>query len=359
MQLNNQFQFQHNWTAHVWEPFLLAPYQGWKNLYFNFSRNKATFVKRHTRHHLSEIFSVLHFVKCFQSMDVEPCFSNENTSTLRSVTINFTRNLQPTKVHLCSMLLLLNLAQADWVSVDCHQKILSHIVCFFPAKDNETATDYIDANCNKFEIFFASNCYSFFWNFGDKERATQSCNNSCFFAVFSQTKTFSVFHLLLTSTSLTGIKVASPESIDMKQLKFYVIKRYWLQTRTELSSNRAGLFACFRPPSTQLYVDSDSLVKCVGGYFMSTAFICKADFSCKIDTKMVKFESELTKCKETRTKNTINSSVCFPLLYKGTDETCQTFLRRQILYVRKNELSDTRYICSLSESVFYPNTFGK
>ena len=72
------------------------------------------------------------------------------------------------KSHRCNMMLLLNLAEPDWVSIPCDKKLLGHILCYknehFTKTDMEKANDYLV--CSKGHILVRKNCYVSLWSNG-------------------------------------------------------------------------------------------------------------------------------------------------------------------------------------------------
>lgn len=343
------FLFQRNWTAHMWIKGWLASYQQWKVS----TGTTVTHTKRHSRHHWNEIehHHRIEFVNCMKQQLSKTCYSEENTSFPAHIMNNYTKLLQPTNIHYCTVLSLLNTAQTNWVSVDCHQKILSHVVCFTPANMTQTTSDQMNKTCEKFELYFDSKCYSFFWSsqHGRVRQMTQACNKDSDILLFSKENKQSVFHLLLESTSLTSINVASLDGNNSKSQTFFVLRKYWSKTAVEESSKSEGFCACVRKP-TQLQIESNALFRCDGGYFVSSAFVCHSGFSCKISSTNSEYDSLFNKCAPGMKPEKNKDTNCSPLLYKTTDGTCQTFLTQQILPTNTKDLQWAKYKCYSGQS---------
>ena len=71
----------------------------------------------------------------------------------------------PGREH-CTLLLLLNLAQPQWVSVDCNNKLINHVVCFSPKQNiyekKEVPNQQKLLICTKTAILYKKWCYFFF-----------------------------------------------------------------------------------------------------------------------------------------------------------------------------------------------------
>ena len=66
----------------------------------------------------------------------------------------------------CTLMLLNNLAEPEWVSVDCHQKIIGDIMCMVPKDINLTSNISLDSDLTVFKypcVFMLAKCYFFSW----------------------------------------------------------------------------------------------------------------------------------------------------------------------------------------------------
>ena len=78
--------------------------------------------------------------------------ANEDNTHLIQVKIKSLRTLNPVKKtnYGCTILFLSNLAYPQWLSTNCNETILNHVVCFKRFKDNKTALNYhTDSLCAK------------------------------------------------------------------------------------------------------------------------------------------------------------------------------------------------------------------
>ena len=77
-------------------------------------------------------------------------------------------NMQLPIKRLCTLMLLTNLAEPEWISVSCGQKIIADIVCVVPRNANTNANISLKAGLVIFKspcVFINVKCYSFSWGF--------------------------------------------------------------------------------------------------------------------------------------------------------------------------------------------------
>ncbi len=75
--------------------------------------------------------------------------------------------------HQCTMMLLTNLAEPDWINVDCESRILSHIFCSVPTGRHysSVAQDAFNRTCPMYHIFHKKTCLCVQWFQSSKQSA--------------------------------------------------------------------------------------------------------------------------------------------------------------------------------------------
>ena len=65
-------------------------------------------------------------------------------------------------------MLVTNLAEPEWISIKCHERIIGDIMCMVPRNVDITANILLNADLIVFKnpcVFITGKCYSFSWGF--------------------------------------------------------------------------------------------------------------------------------------------------------------------------------------------------
>ena len=145
-----------------------ASYQCWTNI--NYAQAKLTeYRKYHTKHIYPELLANFQISMYFKILtdsrkDYSICRTEESNEALIQSKQTTKCLLQPVSSNgQCAMLLISNLVQPQWVSVDCKEKLINHVVCFDANTTNEySVTDLLNSKlCKKSQILFKVTCYNF------------------------------------------------------------------------------------------------------------------------------------------------------------------------------------------------------
>ncbi len=315
-------------------------------MYFHATRNRVSYRKNHARNIFKQVKhdASLGYPTCtIPTRGPKVCYSDENVSDFSTVMRDHSRFIQPTKLHRCTVLLTLNLAETDWVSVDCHQKLLSHAVCF--AERNRTTDTFssLKAQCKHFEILVSSQCYSLFYfsQDMDERHLKDTCGKSSSITTFDN-ETENVFHIILSSTSLQNIYVATQMTDISNETQFFSVMKTWSKITVEDNNKTAGLFACTRSAPTKIVVQSDSLVSCSDGKYVSTVFLCDAGVECNITSE----ESQLTNLPPHFQCRAGGAQTCSPLMYRNNEGICKTFATKEITQKNDQKSIENTFKCS-------------
>ncbi len=138
----NVFPFQHHF---VWQDGHFLSFQLWKN--YNFGKAEIEAYRTH-------------FCLGFHA----PCISNIVTvhkSHLLTLKDTSQRVLYPQREKSsCVVMLLINLAKPEWITVDCEQSLSAHVVCVVPQAGNKTfvVKNFIQNKYNQTKKLFVSPC---------------------------------------------------------------------------------------------------------------------------------------------------------------------------------------------------------
>lgn len=324
--------FSQRWTVFVWSG-AIASYQGWKNVYHITSHNKVNYTKRHARFRLDCVLydSSTWITNCSISR-TQVCYSMETAEQFSKVKENFTKHLQPTFTEKCTLLLAFNLAQTDWVSVDCDQPVLSHVVChkrLMSAKarrKSQNVGNDASVKCSNAEIFRENFCFKFFW-FVFEKRKQQNVKAACQKSDvlrFLDSETDSVYHMILRSTGLWKLNVVAPTQ-NPWSLMYFTIRKYHMRTSVEKQDSEKGFFACFKE-SNHYSLQSDSLFQCKDKGFVSTVFVCDKAYDCTLVNLSDVINKTVQAC-HVNISTRRNKHRCPHLLFLNRVGHCESFLQ--------------------------------
>ncbi len=329
-------------TSYKWKKSPVT-YQSWQNTYYH--SHVPSLLKYHTRH-VSESISVSHFShECVRSGRTSLCYSNENASYLLELHTTAKNILQPSHdpQKQCTLLLMYNLAEPQWISIDCYNFSLSHIVCTKNQDELKTDLHFNDVGkkiCSREEIFSEDNCLLFFClnkNFYKKQYLVSTCSRLNKYPLLATPMVINhtlqnIFHAIESSS--TRFVVLSAFSKEIVSISF---KTYWMKTETSMDSDeqQKGYLTCVskaHPP----VVDQSIVFKCQAGNYISSAFLFDGEKNCNSnqnDESIVHF-IDITM-----------SITCKPLLYKNNQGKCRTFVL-QPSHEKEPDYTQKNFTCS-------------
>ena len=241
------------------------------------------------------------------------------------------QSLQPTagEAARCTMLLLQNLAQPDWVSINCHEKLLSHMVC--EEIHSQQPTHFVQSTgdiCDKDQIVWGGMCWDLHWlshqNYTKQVQILCKKGQVLSFSDKDRTIFHHVFEAInLKRTPLFSIELSGTNvNYELQKIPFHKPKLHTLH-------KDQGLFACNYSFLSEITVPQNTL-SCSDGSHISTAFICDSMNDCAVE----KYDMCLAK----------SSASCLPLLFKYRDGVCNTFVHRMTEHITLEQ--QEFYTCS-------------
>ncbi len=327
-------------------------FQGWNNFNFGIQKQPFTISKKHVRHINEKIIFELtlgHMI-CVSTTD-QTCYSSEDLTEFTSLTDTTIINIQPRSFHRCTMMLMHNLAQPEWVSVNCTHPVLSHVACISRQnhQSRTSQTNHTNSHsCLKYEALFQNECFIIFW-ITFRKVSVQPMDMACptktdkYYVLTSMDNT--IFHRIITSTSLQFLDVASVENQNSKVVFFTLVNQV-LKPATKHNRKAEGFYACYRTRTESNSKSVSGLVlNCPDGSFASSAFVCQdpAIRICSVSHGSGAVEGICNKTQET-------ASQCSPVLYKDKQGNCRSFVPQNN---KKHLHSDTRhnFACSGISSI--------
>ena len=189
----------------------------------------------------------------------------------------------------CFMMLLVNLAEPDWIQIDCHQKILPNVLCYLQKTSKEgkmnTNVTFVHERkaCPKSQILKNNSCYLFVWlNGRDKKPMKQLCKNNNAYPIHLRNITF--FQYLFDA-----VAVVFPPFMFLHSLEDYLYKftyrkyvNIYVYSKEEILSNEtAGLHIC--SSEIKLISTGDNVFHCKHGSSVLVIFICDGVVDCPFD----------------------------------------------------------------------------
>ena len=204
-------------------------------------------------------------------------------------------------------MLLINLAGPEWVSVECHQKIIGDIMCMVPRNVNVNANISQDKKLVIFKnpcISIIGNYYSFSWGFvTDKSVLRNSKPN------IQKSPLVAMEHLVKT------VNTEFPPFHSFFNFIIYCkISRRWVSQNITVPNK--GLHILMLPGSN--YINYGNVFECGQGILIAYAYVCDGKKDCPGD---ISFDEMICICK----KKFVLSRKCKYVMSKEVIKHCSLF----------------------------------
>ena len=215
------------------------------------------------------------------------------------------RHIQPRINKMCTLMLFTNLAEPEWISINCHKKIIGDILCMVP-RNVATSTNIsqqVDLVMFKNQCHLINGkCYHFSWGFQNDISGYQSPINA-------KSTLIDMEHIV------TAINGEFPPFLSFNTLISYckITNKWKFQKVTEL---HIGLHIFLL--SGQSYIKYRNVFECEKDIFISYVFVCDGKKDCPGD---VAFDEMACTCK----KNESLSNKCKYIDRKDGIKTCSLF----------------------------------
>ncbi len=205
----------------------------------------------------------------------------------------FARNvMHPTvwRNRTCTMMFLINLADPEWISVDCNKPLLPDIVCFKQkTKPQQVEAEMKDnkLTCFPGAILTKGHCYLFLWFDGkqatkqkDFLMCTQNTTNKIINAIIGNQK---LFQKLFSAVSHSSFSVVTENSVQSMLVQQHTFERVWFNMFVESQSvsfcEASGYFACSLPVS-EIFAEGIHVFSCDNKQLISSMFILDGHNDC-------------------------------------------------------------------------------
>ncbi len=206
---------------------------------------------------------------------------------------NYTEYVNPhwMENETCTLALMTNLAQAEWISVPCDQKLLDIAACVKDTgKYSRKSTDEKEPDnwvCQKNTIVRDRLCHMFIWtnqNANFVQKLISSCGPQSFKQAIFQDNMY--FEFIYEATRVKPPPLLLPVQDEentlrlIKHNKYLTLHRFYHEIVT--TSAGKGFFVCLKN-QTKMEAGSN-IFKCTNGGYISCLLICDGHFDCANDS---------------------------------------------------------------------------
>ena len=248
-----------------------------------------------------------------------------------------------TKSTICTLLMLTNLAEPNWIQVNCSEKLLTSVFCVTENHDNISSTksnieDNLmrtkDKSCSALSVLKGNRCLTFLWlHLSETKNFEKSCNEY-------DASSFPLQKLYLFIFLFEAISVVFPPFIfqnvsNSKMAQKLTYKKYLnvLKFNQEIVSlqDAEGLHVCSSDKS--VIITKNNMFLCYSGEYISYLFVCDGIVDCNDN---VFSDEAFCTCKESEISHwwckyitsEIDQSLrtkCSSLYYTAIDRSCYQF----------------------------------
>ena len=157
---------------------------------------------------------------------------------LSDVTTSSVKLLQPFNNYSCTLMLMYNLAEAEWVSIECDQSLLSHVICsdnipdVWSKRSRESENFGTEGTCSANEVIRNGIC--FFVSYFLMENKPENMKKVCKLLRkdFVENSQHEIFTHLLLATSLSHFQV-----YVFKQ-EMIILKNTWINFASDTPTSQ-------------------------------------------------------------------------------------------------------------------------
>ncbi len=244
--------------------------------------------------------------------------------------------LDPNSGYSCTLMLFTNLAQPEWISIKCKEKLLFDIMCVIDKQRNTTLKSNIDVHsllhsCPQSAVVFDKTCYSFIWH----DQSLASLEDTC---KKVKMKTFNFNNISALSFITIAISRPIPPIFNSNN-STWLYQKYFSSQYTQSKGDLVGLATCFGKETLYDYVGLN-VFRCKSTTFFSTNSVCDGQVQCPNNDA-----AEEQNCPVQNSTGMKKS--CSPLLFMSHRGTCHKFILMPSKPVNDND--ETQSLIQASE----------
>ena len=172
----------------------------------------------------------------------------------------------------CTLMLLTNLAEPEWVSINCHQKIIGDIMCMVPKDVNLINNISLNSDLIVFKypcLFMLGKCYLFSWGFLNYTTVSRNTELK-----------ISKSTLVAMESLVTATNTDFPPFHSFYNLAIYCkVSRKWIAQKITKSHKGLHILTLFGSKFSK----HGNVFECGQGIFVTYAHVCDGKKDCPTD----------------------------------------------------------------------------
>ena len=224
-------------------------------------------------------------------------------------------------------MLLSNLAEPNWISVPCEQKLLHFIFCsfeenVFKVKRNISMEEYI---CNLESIIVKNKCFMFVWY--KKDVSKRACRKGILIKQFRWF--YHIFNAVSSGNSIPEIVIQNGTGVTIIKVQHYFNRltfKYYSSTNSTIKG-----YEIFNAVKTRIN-DGINIFTCSHGGYILSEYVCDEFPDCPNDKSDEDFCVCKTNVSKTFQRNFCKEifepkkkTVCYSNYYMNFDGSCNKF----------------------------------
>ncbi len=284
----------------------------------------------------------------------------DNEENIINIRETASKELQPVLSKLCALLLMSNLAYPEWVSINCHERLLTNVFCFSEKpKITRKSSGMIDISCPKSEIFNSNLCFRFIWHVYVKELLQVPKLYKDFRGTAHSISIIRKLSFLVNAIKHQQFSILSPHqsSDGIKFISFVYegiwFKKQWTQSKESPNSG----FTVSTNKAHSLKHTLNISYSCENTQTISHLYVCDGDNDCKdnkhkeqsSDEKWCTCNAPNENCKEVCTNL---SCTCSQLYQRMKNGTCVSYYKPHMdTFQLENDSSLDLFHCSNGQNI--------
>ena len=185
----------------------------------------------------------------------------------------------------CTMLLLLNLAKPQWITIGCHDKLVKQVVCSYKKEHSSDSHVLITSKrhiCERTSVLYKGWCFLFFPCTSSSctiSKIIATCRNLNLLNVFQDEISLDLFTVIQESISIQNIYFAVLNK-EMMKLNYFYAKRNTAISRQKgsilgsVDSKNSNIFFPCKTLKFEQSIQNELIFGSWSKYFVSINFLC-------------------------------------------------------------------------------------
>ena len=302
---------------------------------------------------ITRFFKHIHCSPCDYPFFFYLCHNKENNYKLDIYIEHLTTKIQPVLNEHCTMFLIPNLAQLQWVSVNCTEKLINHVICFkgFKSEKISMNTTASTQYCGKNTLLFENICYLIL-SFTKHQLLLEDFSKKI---VCTTNENFlQFFGMIFNAVSVHSLTVLSRDNMSV----VYSHRKEWMSAKRYKSSlskiqNEMIHTSCYSSPGEA--AKDQVTFRCSKGECISSLVMCDDFNDCK-EYNILSSDEFACRCSKDNLefcRETCADSKCYcsPLYYKSVSGKCGMFTSQNVIHLQGS--TREKFSSSNGKQIYY------